>query len=173
MNILSRKDAAFSGLPRFFTGKPCKYGHLSERYVTTGACIQCLRAFSAQYRQAAPSHVVPSVRLAAYVHPADAEKVYQTIDYLNKTRGLPPAVRPASTDGTPWELYVRSWLTRPVNLRPSLASVRSSAIARGIAPDRYSPGATPFEEWTVSLRTPNFAAVKPDEGYAPDETPPT
>lgn len=161
MNTISRNEAVNSGLPRFFTGKPCKYGHLSERYVTTGACIQCLRNSAAKYRQAGSLGQARTVRLAAYVHPDDAEKVYQTIDYLNKMRGLPAAQRPADPNGTPWEVYVRSWLTRPPTSRPSLASVRSSAVARGITPDEYSPGAVPFEEWAIPIRPPHFAKVPP------------
>lgn len=40
--IISRKDAIARGLKRYFTGKPCKHGHLSERYVP-GDCIACNR----------------------------------------------------------------------------------------------------------------------------------
>jgi hypothetical protein len=41
--IISRRDAAGRGLKRFYTGKPCVREHLSERYVTTGGCIDCQR----------------------------------------------------------------------------------------------------------------------------------
>jgi hypothetical protein len=44
--IISRDEAIALGLKRFFTGDPCKYGHISERYVSTptaGTCIACLR----------------------------------------------------------------------------------------------------------------------------------
>ena len=40
MNIVSRKEAIAKGLKRYFTGKPCKHGHLCERTVSTG-CITC------------------------------------------------------------------------------------------------------------------------------------
>lgn len=172
MTPISRHDAAVVGLARFFTGKPCKNDHLSERYVTTGACIACLREHSARYRVGGPirAATVPSVRLATYVHPADAETVYKLIDYLNLKRGLPTAQRPVSKEGTPWEVYVRSWLRRPVTNRPSMADVRASAISRGIKPDDYSPGAQPFEDWTIPTARPNWmAAVDPNEGYLPDE----
>jgi hypothetical protein len=26
---------------RYFTGKPCKHGHISERYTASGACVEC------------------------------------------------------------------------------------------------------------------------------------
>lgn len=27
--------------PRYFTGKPCKHGHVAERYVSQNACVEC------------------------------------------------------------------------------------------------------------------------------------
>lgn len=41
--IISRKEAKEKGLKRYFTGKPCKHGHICERYVNRGACIECNR----------------------------------------------------------------------------------------------------------------------------------
>lgn len=43
MQVIRRKDAMASGLVRYFTGKPCPAGHLSERFVSTGTCRTCLR----------------------------------------------------------------------------------------------------------------------------------
>jgi len=43
MEIVERRKAIESGLPRFYTGKTCKHGHVSERYTSTGGCIACLR----------------------------------------------------------------------------------------------------------------------------------
>lgn len=41
--IVSKEDAIRNGLKHYFTGIPCKHGHLSERYVSTGICKQCGR----------------------------------------------------------------------------------------------------------------------------------
>lgn len=38
--IVSRQDAKRLGLPRYFTGKPCINGHISERY-PHGSCVEC------------------------------------------------------------------------------------------------------------------------------------
>ena len=40
MNIISCKEAKAQGLKRYFTGKPCKHGHIAERHVT-GGCVIC------------------------------------------------------------------------------------------------------------------------------------
>ena len=39
--VITRAQAKAEGLTRFFTGKPCKHGHLSERTSCNGGCIAC------------------------------------------------------------------------------------------------------------------------------------
>jgi len=41
MEIISLKDAKEKGLPTYYTGKPCKYGHVSERQVSNRRCREC------------------------------------------------------------------------------------------------------------------------------------
>lgn len=41
--IITRAEAKAQGLKRYFTGKPCKHGHVAERYLSTGQCVECLR----------------------------------------------------------------------------------------------------------------------------------
>lgn len=41
VTIISRVEARSRALQRFFTGIACKYGHLSERYVSTNICVAC------------------------------------------------------------------------------------------------------------------------------------
>lgn len=49
MNILTRQDAIAQRLSRYFTGLPCKHGHISQRYTKTLNCIECLHpTFEAQ-----------------------------------------------------------------------------------------------------------------------------
>lgn len=38
-----RQAAAAEGMSRYFTGKPCKNGHLSDRHVVNGKCCECHR----------------------------------------------------------------------------------------------------------------------------------
>lgn len=63
--IISRKEAIRIGLPRYFTGKACKNGHIAERGTSRGTCFSChkewrgnnpgkLRAWKAAYRAANP-----------------------------------------------------------------------------------------------------------------------
>lgn len=39
--IITRDEAKASGLKRYFTGEPCKRGHVAERYVNNGQCCGC------------------------------------------------------------------------------------------------------------------------------------
>lgn len=41
MQVISRSAALELGLKRYFTGKPCKYGHICERYAKTKVCAEC------------------------------------------------------------------------------------------------------------------------------------
>ena len=41
--ILSREQAKELGLKTYFTGKPCKHGHVSNRTVSEGKCQECER----------------------------------------------------------------------------------------------------------------------------------
>lgn len=41
MEVISRKDAKAQGLTRYFTGRPCKWGHVAERLRSNGTCIGC------------------------------------------------------------------------------------------------------------------------------------
>jgi hypothetical protein len=43
MDIITRAEAQAQGLQRYYQGKPCKYGHDSERYTSTGICVACTR----------------------------------------------------------------------------------------------------------------------------------
>jgi len=39
----TREEAIEAGSIFFFTGQPCKNGHIAKRYTTSGQCTQCLR----------------------------------------------------------------------------------------------------------------------------------
>jgi len=42
--IITRKEARAKGLKRYFTGKPCKHGHVAERFVS-GPCVECAQEY--------------------------------------------------------------------------------------------------------------------------------
>lgn len=52
MNIITRKEAQTQGLHKFFTGKPCKRGHIAERTVSKYMCVECQKILSKNYASA-------------------------------------------------------------------------------------------------------------------------
>jgi len=51
MKIISRKEAREEGLKKFYTGITCIHGHLSERWVSTGGCCECIKAATKKLRK--------------------------------------------------------------------------------------------------------------------------
>lgn len=41
MEIITRTDAKDLGLKRYFTGSPCRRGHIAQRFIGSGRCVEC------------------------------------------------------------------------------------------------------------------------------------
>ena len=54
--ISSRKEAKARGLKRYFTGKPCKHGHVCEREHSHGKCIRCLQVKWLRFKEMNPNY---------------------------------------------------------------------------------------------------------------------
>ena len=50
MQIITRQEAKEQGLKRYFTGKPCKHGHIAERSFTAG-CVACKEGYHEAHRE--------------------------------------------------------------------------------------------------------------------------
>ena len=48
--LISRKQAICRGLKWYFTGEPCKYGHVARRYVSSHNCFACIPTRTRRYR---------------------------------------------------------------------------------------------------------------------------
>jgi 5-methylcytosine-specific restriction endonuclease McrA len=65
--IVTRADARSLELKHYFTGRPCKNGHLVERFVSNGACFGCL----AMWADVAPREATTKRRRAWYSKNSD------------------------------------------------------------------------------------------------------
>lgn len=54
MDIITRSQAKSQQLSRYFTNKPCKHGHLSERNTASGRCLECDRERGTAFRTERP-----------------------------------------------------------------------------------------------------------------------
>lgn len=57
--VVSKAAARSAGAKKYFTGKPCKNGHVSERWVSCGSCVGCqaitkvkIKGWALQYQRA-------------------------------------------------------------------------------------------------------------------------
>lgn len=92
--IISREEAHAKGLKHFYTGKPCKYGHDSPRFVTTSGCVKCgvlrSRKFAADEKLKSGKFIYP------LKNPADFEKAWAYCQALDIASGCVPTVKPES-----------------------------------------------------------------------------
>lgn len=51
-NVVLRSEALSAGLKRYFTGKPCIYGHTAERSVSSKSCLECASLRDKWYKAA-------------------------------------------------------------------------------------------------------------------------
>lgn len=58
MEKISRKEALAQGLTQYYTGKPCKYGHVDFRYVCDHRCAECARIKADKYKKNNPHKVM-------------------------------------------------------------------------------------------------------------------
>ncbi|MDB1108081.1 hypothetical protein [Pseudomonas extremaustralis] len=52
--VISKKKSKELGLIHYYTGKPCKHGHYSDRFTATSICVECGRIHSTNIRKAQP-----------------------------------------------------------------------------------------------------------------------
>lgn len=72
MDIITKKEAKEQGLKRYSTGKPCKHGHVAERRLSNGHCVECEIEHNKAWREANPDKVRESKK--AY-YAANSENV--------------------------------------------------------------------------------------------------
>lgn len=52
--LVTRAEAKAAGERLFFTGRKCRHGHIAQRYVAQGLCVQCARAAADKQRRDDP-----------------------------------------------------------------------------------------------------------------------
>lgn len=105
--IITRAQAASQGRKHFYTGKPCKYGHDSLRFTSTGGCMACNAARSKIFSQAVASngqvftyHLHPDdhAALLAYAQALDIQRGRVPFSPDAPARGAEPAALPADIE---------------------------------------------------------------------------
>lgn len=113
MDIITRKEALAQGLKTYFTGKPCKHGHVARRCTVRRYCLECLSRKVATRLDATPL----SKRLVTLSTAKGLGYVYAYIrskDSATGRAGSPYYVGMSMTGERPW----RSHLAGKCDLRP-------------------------------------------------------
>ena len=77
MDVLSREAARVAGLKRYFTGEPCKRGHIAERYVSgAGYCVECHRGYFKKWYGDHPEHFATKARRRRAAKPQEYKDNY-------------------------------------------------------------------------------------------------
>jgi hypothetical protein len=96
MNITPRTiriQAIADGLKRYFTGVPCKYGHIAERFVRSSACVACKAVTDAAYAKANGARLAAKLKAWKAKHP-EAFRGYALRYYeLNKKKCNESSIR--------------------------------------------------------------------------------
>lgn len=90
---ISRKQALDEGLLRYFTGEECKWGHISERWVSSGSCVECAIERTKEYRERGCTRKSPTIE-AKPLPSLDILK--ESFDYNQDTGELFWKTRPRS-----------------------------------------------------------------------------
>jgi len=65
-NVGLRKEAKLRGDLRYFTGQPCKNGHIAERITSNGSCLECCKVSADKTRnKRTPEQKVRDNKIAA------------------------------------------------------------------------------------------------------------
>jgi hypothetical protein len=136
MDIITRKDALTQGLTHYFTGKPCKRGHIVVRYVKTRSCIECTAGYNAAFYAANPGKSTEYSRRWQVKNPnkvkaIEARRIRQRTDAI-RTREL--AYRQRTRESR--RSYCRQWQANrkavdpQFRLRSNLASLINTSIRK-------------------------------------------
>lgn len=70
-NIIKRKVAVSLGLKRYYTGKPCKYGHISYRETGSGQCVECKNIRTRNWRAKPEDQKFTNIKVAKNLPPQE------------------------------------------------------------------------------------------------------
>ena len=90
--LISRKQAAAEGKIKYFTGKSCKYGHVAERYVSIGKCVECNKIQSKnnqdEFKKLINAARSKLITITVSVHPEDSQSIKEYAAILNNQREI-------------------------------------------------------------------------------------
>lgn len=84
--IVTRPAAFAAGAKRYFTGKPCRKGHVAQRYVSTWSCVICQENSAAEWTEKNPE------KSKAMFAEAERKRRPKKRAYYSRTKAIRAAV---------------------------------------------------------------------------------
>ena len=122
-DVTARQEARAAGRVRYFTGTPCAYGHVAERFTSTGRCLACNNEAQLRWRAAHPRPKKARAELSPEERRARKERRRKQIAawhaahrgercaHANKRRAAKKAQAcTCCTDAQIQELYAIAWM---------------------------------------------------------------
>jgi 5-methylcytosine-specific restriction endonuclease McrA len=86
MIVISCKKARLRGLKFYFTGKPCKQGHLETRRVINSSCLICERDSSREYARAHAEQQRERSKTYYHAYPEESKRKHRIWVEKNRER---------------------------------------------------------------------------------------
>ena len=88
MQVHTRSEAIKLGLKKFYTGRPCKAGHLAMRYTMSGSCEKCIAEHYGKVQKLMNDKKALTTVMYSNMHPEDAMAANAYIESLIAARKL-------------------------------------------------------------------------------------
>lgn len=88
MKIVSRNDAREQGLTRYFTGKPCKHGHVAQRDVANATCTECKKCYDRKIYRLNPEIKKEAQKKRYWINPEKQRQWHREYCAINRDKKL-------------------------------------------------------------------------------------
>jgi hypothetical protein len=123
MEILERSEAAVRQLKRYFTGRPCRRGHQSERFTSSGQCIECMKKTVGLF-----------VRISVDVHQDDRASLEMFARQMAEARGRSEQVDCMTEDERHYWANIDRWRRNGAAPHQAPRSYKTFTLPDGVMP---------------------------------------
>ena len=155
MKILSRQDAIESGNYLYFTGQPCKYGHIAQRYTKTCVCSTCHKNNAIAHRTKISAAIDNVKALRIRSHVGDHKALLDYAAMLNAARGLVITNEPIAPTVTRSGFIIPDTTTQEYRDSVNAAIAQTHARILGRAPTAPPHIPAEFQQYATTSTSTN------------------
>lgn len=141
--VVTPTEAKALGLNRYFTGKPCKRGHVAQRYAPNGTCLQCdfLRRQSEAFKTLVKTYEAKrasSPERKAYLLALQRSEKQKAKALANRQTEEARAAKRLYNQSEPFKICRRKYLSTEKGKRARLTAVETRRARKIGAAGRFS-----------------------------------